>query len=288
MFLFWVFSLLNARRGLLSSKRQRKRLGGEHLQRIIDLCKSVEERSLDPFLVDVNDVIEIIREYFPEWESLDEFSLDAEAVNRLASVIKLQSDWVRHRSTSLYTDPFLLEEKLRKLSRESLARLFLDAWHPIVELEQISPHSLTEAIKYWQSLLPLNERWLKIASLKTEMGAATREELIRQRILAEKAFSQELEALWQELKERVGSVGKIEYWDFVGADTYEETVRRAYMTSFLVTYGYATFEVHRLEEEIFIKPYEKPISMLGNKQAVSIPISVSVEEWKRWRESRRD
>jgi len=272
----------------LPSKRQRKRLGGEHLQRIIDLCKSVEERSLDPFLVDVNDVIEIIREYFPEWESLDEFSLDAEAVNRLASVIKLQSDWVRHRSTSLYTDPFLLEEKLRRLSRESLARLFLDVWHPIVELEQISPHSLTEAIKYWQSLLPLNERWLKVGSLKTEIGAATREELIRQRIMAERVFSQDLEALWQELKQRVGVEGKIEYWDFVGADTYEETVSRAYMTSFLVTYGYATFEVHRLEEEIFIKPYEKPISLMGNKQAVSIPISVSVEEWKSWRESRGD
>lgn len=272
----------------MSSRRRKKRLGGEHLQRIIDLCKSVEERSLDPFLVDVNDVIEIIREYFPEWESLDEFSLDAEAINRLASVIKLQSDWVRHRSTSLYTDPFLLEEKLRKLSRENLARLFLSAWHPIVELEQISPHSLTEAIKYWRSLLPINERWLKIASLKTEMGTATREELIKQRIMAERAFSQELESLWQELKQRVSEGGKIEYWDFVGGDTYEETVGRAYMTSFLVTYGYATFEVHRLEEEIFIKPYEKPISMLGNRQAVSIPISVSVEEWKRWKENRRD
>lgn len=108
----------------MSSKRQKKKLGEENLQRVIDMCKSVEERGLDPFLVDVEDVIAIVRKYFPEWESIDELSLDAEAINRLASVIKLQSDWVRHRSTSLYTDPFLLEEKLRKLSRESLARAF--------------------------------------------------------------------------------------------------------------------------------------------------------------------
>jgi len=73
------------------------------------------------------------------------FNLDSEAINRLASVIRLQSDWIRHRSTSLYTDPFLIEEKLRKLSRESLARLFLNAWHPIIELEQVSSHSLIEA-----------------------------------------------------------------------------------------------------------------------------------------------
>jgi len=272
----------------LSSKRKKKKLGAEHLQRIIDTCRSVEERGLDPFLVDVNDVIAVVREYFPEWESMDEFSLDAEAINRLASVIKLQSDWVKHRSTSLYTDPFLIEEKLRKLSRERLARLFLTAWHPIVELEQISSHSLIEAVKYWQSLLPLDERWTKTTALKTELGSATREELIMQRIMAEKAFTEELEALWHELRQRVGENEKISYWDFVGADTYEETSKRAYMTSFLVTYGYATFEVHRLEEEIFIIPFDKPRSLVGKKQVVSIPVSVSFEEWQRWRESRQD
>jgi len=272
----------------LSSKRQKKKSGKEHLQRIIDLCKSVEERSLDPFLVDVNDVIAIVREYFPEWESMDEFSLDAEAINRLASVIKLQGDWLRHRSTSLYTDPFLLEEKLRKLSRLNLASLFLKAWHPIVEMEQISPHSLSEAIKYWQSLLPLNERWTKTTFLKKEIGAASREELVKQRIIAEKAFTEELETLWRELRQRVGEDERISYWDFVGAVTYEETVSRAYLTSFLVTYGYATFEVHRLEEEIFIIPFSKPRSLLGKKQVISVPVSISVEEWRRWRESKRD
>jgi hypothetical protein len=272
----------------LSTKRQTKKLGREQLQRIIDLCKSVEERNLDPFLVDINDVITIVREYFPEWNSMDELSLDSEAINRLASIIKLQSDWVRHRSTSLYTDPFLIEEKLRKLSRENLASLFLKAWHPIVEMEQISSHSLLEAIKYWQSLLPMNERWTKNEFTKTEVGATSREELIKQQIMAEKIFTEELETLWKELIQNVGENGKIAYWDFVGADTYEETVSRAYMTSFLVTYGYATFEVHRLEEEIFIIPFSKPHSLLENKQAVSVPVSISVEEWRRWRKNKHD
>jgi hypothetical protein len=142
----------------VSSRRQKKKLGKEQLQRIIDLCKSVEERGLDPFLVDIEDVIGIVRQYFPEWESIDEFSLDAEAVNCFASVIKQQSDWVKQRSTSLYTDPFVLEEKLRKLTRENLANTFLKAWHPMIEMEQISSYSLSEAVKYWQSLLPLSER----------------------------------------------------------------------------------------------------------------------------------
>jgi len=270
----------------LSSKRQRKKLGSEHLQRVIDLCKSVEERGLDPFILDVDDIIAVVRKYFPEWELPQELCLDAEAIHHLASVIKLQSEWVKHRSTSLYTDPFLLEEKIRKLSKEKLAELLLEAWHPIVEFEQISPHSLAEAIKYWQSLLPLSERWLKTGYLETETGAATREELIKLRILIDKAFSEELEVFWEELKRRVGGEGKIRYWDFIGAETYSETIRRAYITSFLVTYGYATLEVHRLEEEIFVKPFEKPVSMLGKKQVISIPVPISFEEWMKWKEAR--
>jgi len=265
----------------VSSKRQKKKLGEEHLQRIIDLCRSVEERGLDPFLVDVNDIIRMVQEYFPEWESMEELSLDAETINRLASVIKLQGDWVRHRSTSLYTDPFLLEEKLRKLSRESLASLFLKAWHPIVEMEQISPHSLSEAIKYWQGLLPLDERWMKTEFMKTELGVTSREEMIKQQIMAEKVFTEELETLWRELRQRVGEKEKIPYWDFVGADTYEETVRRAYLTSFLVTYGYATLEVHPLEEEIFIKPNDKPVSK-KETQSISFPISSPKFISKNW------
>jgi hypothetical protein len=268
------------------SSQAKKKKSEEHLQRIIDVCKSVEERGLDPFAVDVEDLIEVVRDLFPEWESIDEYSLDSEAVNRLASVIKLQSDWIRHRSSSLYTDPFLIEEKLRKLSRETLARLFLNTWHPIIEMEQISPYSLIEAIKYWQALLPIDERWTKTGTVKTELGSTTRNALIEQRVLAEQAFAEELETFWQELKQKAGNNERILYWDFVGADTYEETSKRAYMTSFLVTYGYATLEIHRLEEETFIVPFSKPRSLVGKRQVISVPVSVSYEEWNQWKNSK--
>lgn len=267
----------------MSAKGKRKRLGRERLQRVIDLCRSVEEGSLDPFVVDVDDIIAVVREYFPEWELPEDLCLDAEAVHQLSSIIKLQSDWVRSRSTSLYTDPFLLDEKIQRLSGQELAHLLLKVWNPVVELEQISPHSLAQAVRYWRGLLPLSERWAKTDFFVRETGAATREELVKARILAEEAFSEELEVFWEELKQRAGKERKVRYWDFVGADTYPETVERAYMTSFLVTYGYATLEVHRLEEEIFVKPFDKPEPLLGKKDVVSVPVPVGLGEWKRWR-----
>lgn len=270
----------------MRSKRQRRKLGREKLERVIETCRSVEERSIDPFLIDVDEVIEVIKEYFPEWELPEDLCLDAETIHHLASVIRLQGDWVKHRSTSLYTDPFLLEEKLTRISREEIVEIFVKTWHPVVEMEQISLHSLAEAIKYWKSLLPLSERWKEILPTEVEAGLATREELIKQRILLGKAFSEELENFWDELKRRVkekSGNGKIRYWDFIGAGTYEETVHRAFMTSFLVTYGYATLEIYPLEEEIFIKPYEKPVTKIGEKQLVSIPVAVTAEEWTRWK-----
>jgi hypothetical protein len=263
-----------------------KRLGREELQRIIDACQSVEERGLDPFLIDIESLIAIVHEYFPEWEIPEDLVLDAETIHHLASVIKTQSEWVKHRSTSLYTDPFLLEEKIRRLSREQLATIFLRAWHPTVELEQISPHSLMQAIQYWQGLIPLDERWQKTTYTETAVGFTSKQELLEQKIMAEKQFSAELEAFWQELRQKVGENGKIKYWDFIGTDTFEETARRAYLTSFLVTYGYATLEIDRLEEQIFIQPYKSPIPLTGKKQVVSVAVPVSFEDWVKWKEDK--
>jgi hypothetical protein len=153
-------------------------------------------------------------------------------------------------------------------------------------LEQLSLHSLAEAIRYWEALVPLKERWPELAVPEVGMGLASRDELIKQRILGDKVFSEELECYWQELKEKVvakGRDGKIFYWDFIGAETYEETVQRAFLTSFLITYGYATLEIRPLEEAVFIKPFEKPLAKVGTQQSISIPIAVTYENWQKWK-----
>jgi hypothetical protein len=275
----------------VQSKKEQKKFGREKLQRIIEMCMAIENHTVDPFLLDVDDVIRVVKEYFPQWEQTDELNLDSEAIHHLASVIKLQSEWVKHRSTSLYTDPFLLEEKITQASKEEMIGVFLRAWHPLVELEQLSLHSLAEALRYWEALLPLKERWPELAVMEVGMGLASREELIKQRILGDKVFSEELECYWQELKEKVateGRDGKMFYWDFIGADTYEDTVQRAFLASFLITYGYATLEIRPLEEEVFIKPFDEPNTKIQTQQSISIPIAVTYENWQKWKRGELD
>jgi len=267
------------------SGKPRKKLAREELRRIIEFCRSVENKGLNPFLVDVEDLISVIREYFPSLKSPEDLSLDAEAINQIASIIRMQSEWVKQRATSLYRDPFLIEEKLRSLPIQDLAEIFLKVWHPIVELEQITIGSLRMAAKYWQSLTPLSERWREEDLLKVSAGLTTREELIKRGILRDETFLSEIEKMWRELKEVAGADGKVDYWDFIGAESYGETIQRAYLTSFLITYGYASLEIRPLEEKILLKPNETPVSKV-DAQPFSFPIPVSYERWRQWREHR--
>lgn len=270
----------------MQSQKERKKLGREKLQRIIEMCTAIEAHTVDPFTLNVNDIIKMVKEYFPSWEQPEDFNLDSEAIQHLASVIKLQSEWVKHRSTSLYTDPFLLEEKIKQLPKEEMVNLFLKAWQPVVELEQISIPSLATAMRYWEQLVPLKERWKELEVSEVAVGTAARDELVSQRVLSDKAFSEELEGYWQELKDEVqtkGKSGKIRYWDFVGAVTYEVTVQRAFLASFLITYGYARLEVYPLEEEIFIKPFKTPVAKIAAQQSISVPIAITFKDWQKWK-----
>jgi hypothetical protein len=272
-------------------KKEQKKVGKEKLQRIIEMCMAIENHTVDPFLLNVDDVIKVVKEYFPQWEEAAELNLDSEAIHHLASVIKLQSEWVKNRSTSLYTDPFLLDEKIVQSGKEEMVNLFLGAWHPVVEFEQLSLHSLAEAMRYWDGLVPIKERWPELAVSEVGMGITSRDELIKQRILGDKFFSEELEAYWQELKLKVkekGADGKMFYWDFIGADTYEETVERAFLASFLISYGYATLVIRPLEEEVFIKPFEKPNTKMQSQQLISIPIAVTYDNWQKWKRGELD
>ncbi|MFH0897265.1 MAG: hypothetical protein V1850_04375, partial [Candidatus Bathyarchaeota archaeon] len=93
-----------------------------------------------------------------------------------------------------------------------------------------------------------------------------------------------LQDIWEELKKVVGERDQILYWDFIQADTYEETIYRAYMTSFLVTYGYAAMEVNPLEEEVFLIPYDERRETISKTRSVSVPIAIDYDTWLQRRE----
>jgi hypothetical protein len=86
--------------------KEGKKLGKERLERIIEMCIAIENRTVDPFTLNIDDIIKIVKEYFPHWENPEELKLDAEALHHLATVIKMQSEWVKQRSNSFTQTTF--------------------------------------------------------------------------------------------------------------------------------------------------------------------------------------
>ena len=68
----------------MQSTKHDKKLGKEKLERIIEMCIAIENHTVDPFTLNVDEIIKIVREYFPNWENPEELKLDAEALHHLA------------------------------------------------------------------------------------------------------------------------------------------------------------------------------------------------------------
>ena len=179
----------------MQSVKHHKKLGKERLERIIEMCIAIENHTVDPFTLNIDEIIKVVKEYFPQWQNPDELKLDAEALHHLATVIKMQSEWVKQRSTSLYTDPFLLEEKILQIGKQEMVNVFLQAWNPLIEFEQISLNTLAQGLLYWEALAPISERWKDLKPSEVSNSYASRDELIKQRVLSDKEFSDELNTL---------------------------------------------------------------------------------------------
>ncbi|MEM3382708.1 MAG: hypothetical protein QXL52_01795 [Nitrososphaerales archaeon] len=259
---------------------QRVKVSVEDLIRIVELCRTVEREGIDPFEVNVRAYLEKLKKYLPHWKLLDELLLDVEAINAISSIIKLQSDWIKSRSSSLYIDPIFVELKIRMLDQKMIAEAFLNSWHPIVAIDQIFSQKLKEAIDYWNNLLPLSERWREDFSPSTPIGTFDMDDLIELKLISLKDFDEKMKRLLEELRSKLKDNDKIDYWDFVCADTFEETLERAYITSFILTEGYATLLIDPLEERIFITLIKKSRKSIP----CSLPIAIDYENWKNLKE----
>jgi hypothetical protein len=250
----------------------------ELLERIIDLAEAVRSRGLDPFDVRVREFFDKLRKLLPELRSYEELYMDAKAVLGLAEVVLHQDRWVRHRSSTLYLDPLLIMLKVRALEPKELAEVLARVWYPVAELEAICPAGIREALDYWTELPPLGERGGELGGTGGIPERLSPSELRRLGLVSEREFEELLREAWEELKELAGERGFIPYWDFVSAGSFRKTIERAWLVSFLVSYGYAELEVKPLEEEILLYPRENPALPRGEIRSVSV--SIAYEDWR--------
>jgi hypothetical protein len=262
-----------------------KQLKFDEIFRLLHFCQTVETEGTDPFDVDVKRFLQTLKQYQKKWRSLDELLLDADAIAELAKIIELQEHWIKDRSSSFYVDPAILELKLRLLEPQQLATAFMAAWRPIIAQDRLTPQRLQEGLDYWHALLPFDERAEDFPLPALSEAPIELEDLIKSCLFSKQEFDAALRELSIELEAR----GRIDYREFIYNDSFETSVQKAYLTSYLVSEGRADLEINPLEEDVFISPCavnERTEADFGRTR--SIPVSVSYEDWRAWKKQQQE
>jgi len=233
----------------LPAQEDDKRL--EDILRLIELCRNIQSSSVNPFEVDIREKLLVLKRHLPEWDAIDVMLKDSEAMTQLVAIVKLQDQWIKHRASALYIDPLLLELKIQLITREELAECFAKCWHPIAQVDQLTPKGLEKAFVYWRELVPFADRHRDEFTVGEGAGIIGLEELESLSIFTKEEFETRLNAITKELVEKT-SGKEIDYRGFIQGKDPEETALRGYLVAFVVTDGRASIRVDPLTEQIFI------------------------------------
>jgi hypothetical protein len=248
--------------------------GRKELEEIIETCEAISERKFNPFFMDVKLGVETLREYFPHWESFDDHCLDAHTLNRLSEVVRLQNTQLKFQSSALYAEPEFITKKVERMSEKRLAEVFLQSWHPLAELEQLTNEAVSLSLDYWNLLLPIADRWKRRDYSGGKKPESADSSTLSGLGIHGEEFGKILTSLWEELRRQYVDMKPVDYWKFVRAQSYHETVQRAYFVSFLVTYGYAKLQTEA--EQLMLVPLDEP-SKKSIEGGVSFPIPIPKE-----------
>ena len=242
----------------------------QDLLRIIALCESVETSSANPFDVDIREKLLILKQRLPELKYLDELLVDSEAMLELSHLIRLQDQWLKQRASALYIDPLLIQLKLKLLPKEALSEAFVKSWHPVAQVDQLSPRGLERAFVYWRDLTPISERFKdQFGTYGIRPGVVDYSDLVSLGVFTKEQFESGLAQLHDELMRR--SAGEwVDYREFLGDESYESKVRRAYLLAFLISEGRALQKTEPLTGKIWTRALAEKVKGVPKSVAISI------------------
>ena len=237
---------------------------------MIELCRDVETSSANPFDVDIREKIMILKQRLPELKLLDELLVDSEAMFELTQIVKLQDQWLKQRASALYIDPLLIQLKLKLLPKEALSEAFVKSWHPVAQVDQLSPRGLEKAFVYWRELTPISERYKEqFGTYGIRPGVVDYADLVSLGVFTKEQFETSLVELHNELLQRSNG-DWVDYREFIGDDSFETKVRRAYMLAFLISEGRALLKTEPLTGKIWTRGLPDKVKGVPKSVAISI------------------
>lgn len=247
----------------------------EELIGLIQLCENIEKQGIDPFSVNVRELLQRLRSLLNRAKHLEEIVLDAETIYRIALLIAFQSKWLKQRASTLFIDHQLVSLKLAIATPRELATAFLKGWTPIVRLEQVNPYMLKIGMEHFLALPTLAPGKYELPG-KEEAYLTEFERLVKEGIIDKTWFEDMTKLLYVELEEAASEEGYADYWNFIIAESFEETVDRAYILSFLVSSGLVDMEVDPVTAGTTLRPLK---SSKERKSIFSLVTTIDLESY---------
>ena len=212
----------------------------------------------------------MLRERLPDLKFLEELLVDSEAILELSRIIKLQDQFLKQRASALYIDPLLIQLKLKLLPKEALSEAFVKSWHPVAQVDQLSPRGLEKAFVYWRELVPISERFKdQFGNYGVAPGVLEYSDLVSLGMFTKEQFESTLVQLHEELM--LKSNGDwTDYREFIGDDSYESKVRRAYLLAFLISEGRALLKTEPLSGKVWTRALAEKAKGLPKSVAISL------------------
>ncbi|MCS7136531.1 MAG: hypothetical protein RMJ14_05000 [Nitrososphaerota archaeon] len=250
---------------------ERKMVSREELEKIIALCESIEKRGLDPFSVNVKELLVKLRRILEEHKDLDTIILDAETLYKIAVLISLQQKWLKERASSLFIDSQLVSLKIAAAEPKQLAMALARSWRPIVRAEQLTLYRLRQGMEYFLMLPPRDRVREKLPTIQEDKLLILKGTGYAKDVVLE----EEVRKMHERCLAKAGSSGELDYWSIVSADSFEEAVWRAYVLSFVVSEGLAEIKKNPITGEIKVVPYP---SKRKREKVTTFAISLNGEE----------
>lgn len=237
-------------------------------ERIISLIEDILKKRVDPFTVDISELLEKMRLLLEKYGD-EVLLMDMEALSRIVDLIKEQEEWVQNESLVLGMGPLFALARLRQMSLEEIAEKFCEVWNPIAYRDQMMVSTVLRALDYLDAVRRLPKTLTGVESVDFRLSEETLSNL---GLLGEEAFREKLSEFSRKVERLLGEESSIDYWDLVLDDTFEKSLENMILLSYLCSRGEVSLKVNPLTDEIkVVKPGGR-----GDRFSLALPFNYDI------------
>jgi len=217
----------------------------EELNQILEISKAVLEKRIDPFKVNVKELLERLDQLFSKLNTIEDYLKDAEAIHGIAAVLKEQTLELNFRTSNFYAPPEVLLEKIKKLDLLSLANLLALNIYPIMSTSYLTYETLVNALEYWQTMKKI--RFERKEGMSSFLKIKLEELGLKEKNTIEKV---------EKLKDELSKIVPVKLREILKNKSYEERIEILYLLSYLITKG--IFFLEEKEDDLIVTDQKSP------------------------------